>query len=161
MPRTSQTPCSITPRPVRSLGRCFTSMVEHMWANGNAEKSPAPRSGTAAAGDRNSASTGAHTVRCVRARRSNRQPSVSQRNASSVGHEPRVVGRLGKELDVEAGRSAAYIATLNVLAVAKQHLGSLDRVSRVVRLGVSIATPGGDFLEQPKVADAASELLHD
>jgi enamine deaminase RidA (YjgF/YER057c/UK114 family) len=78
----------------------------------------------------------------------------------SVGHEPRVVGRLGKELDVEAGRRAAYIATLNVRAVARQHLSSLDRVSRVVRLGVWIAT-WGDFFEQPKVADAASELLRD
>jgi enamine deaminase RidA (YjgF/YER057c/UK114 family) len=78
----------------------------------------------------------------------------------STGHEPKVVGRLGKELDVEAGRSAAYLAALNVLAVARQHLGSLDRVRHVVRLGVSIAT-WGDFREQIKVADAASELLQD
>lgn len=78
----------------------------------------------------------------------------------TVGHEPKVVGRLGKELDVDAGRGAARIATLNALAVAKQHLGSLDRVSRVVRLGVSIAT-WGDFFNQPKVADAALELLQD
>jgi len=63
-------------------------------------------------------------------------------------------------LDIEAGRKAAYLATLNVLAVARQHLGSLDKVTRVVRLGVSIAT-SGDVRDHPKVADAASELLQD
>src|SRR5213079_2938610 len=48
----------------------------------------------------------------------------------------------------------------NVLAVARQHLGSLDKVKRIVRLGVSVAT-SGDVRDQPKVADAASELLQD
>jgi hypothetical protein len=38
---------------------------------------------------------------------------------------------------VEAGRKAAHLAALNVLAVARQHLGSLDKVTRIVRLGVS------------------------
>src|ERR1700691_4942551 len=56
-----------------------------------------------------------------------------------VNHNPKYVGRLGKELDGEAGRDAAYTAALSVLA-AKKHLGSLDRVTRVVRLGVFIAT---------------------
>jgi enamine deaminase RidA (YjgF/YER057c/UK114 family) len=74
------------------------------------------------------------------------------------GHASKVIGRLGKELDVEAGRNAAYLATLNALAVARQHLGSLDKVSRVVRLGVSIAT-ADEFSEHIGVADAASELL--
>jgi enamine deaminase RidA (YjgF/YER057c/UK114 family) len=59
-----------------------------------------------------------------------------------VDHKPKYVGRLGKELDVEAGRDAAYTAALGVLAAAKDHLGSLDRVTRVVRLGVFIATSG-------------------
>jgi len=77
-----------------------------------------------------------------------------------VNHQPKYVGRLGKELDTEAGRDAAYTAALNVLAAAKEHLGSLDRVTRVVRLGVFIAT-FGDFYEQPKVADAASNLFRD
>jgi enamine deaminase RidA (YjgF/YER057c/UK114 family) len=76
------------------------------------------------------------------------------------GHVARFIGRVGGELDVEAGRQAARLAALNVLAVARQHLGSLDRVTRVVRLGVSIAT-SGDVRDQPKVADAASELLQD
>ena len=61
---------------------------------------------------------------------------------------------------LEAGRDAAYIAALNVLAAAKKHLGSLDRVTRIVRLGVFIAT-SGDFFDQPKVADAVSDLFRD
>jgi enamine deaminase RidA (YjgF/YER057c/UK114 family) len=78
----------------------------------------------------------------------------------AVGHEPRFVGRLGKEFDVEQGREAARIATLNVLSAARKHLGSLDKVTKVVKLGVYLATEG-DFFAQPKVADAASELLRD
>src|SRR3989440_236076 len=76
------------------------------------------------------------------------------------GHAAKFVGRVGAELDVEAGRKAAHLAALNVLAVARQHLGSLDKVTRIVRLGVSVAT-SGDVRDQPKVADAASELLQD
>src|SRR4051812_21481163 len=70
------------------------------------------------------------------------------------------IGRVGAELDVDAGRKAAHLAALNALAVARQHLGSLDRVTRVVRLGVSIAT-SGDVRDHPKVADGASQLLQD
>jgi enamine deaminase RidA (YjgF/YER057c/UK114 family) len=77
-----------------------------------------------------------------------------------VNHKPKFIGRLGKELDAEAGRDAAYTAALNVLAAAREHLGSLDRVTRVVRLGVFIAT-SGDFFDQPKVADAVSDLFQD
>ena len=76
------------------------------------------------------------------------------------GREPKFVGRLGAELDVETGRKAARLAALNALAVVREYLGSLDKVRRVVRLGVSVAT-SGDVRDQPKVADAASELLQD
>lgn len=74
------------------------------------------------------------------------------------GRNAKFVGRVGAELDVEAGRQAAQLAVRNALAVARQHLGSLDRVTRVVRLGVSVATVG-DVRDQPKAADGASELL--
>jgi enamine deaminase RidA (YjgF/YER057c/UK114 family) len=77
-----------------------------------------------------------------------------------VDHKPKYLGRLGKELDTEAGRDAARAAGLSGLAAARRHLGSLDRISRVVRLGVFIAT-FGDFFDQPKVADGASDLLGD
>ena len=78
----------------------------------------------------------------------------------TVGREAKFVGRLGAELDVKAGREAAHLAALNALAVARGHLGSLDKITRIVRLGVMVATCG-DVRDQPKVADAASELLQD
>ena len=76
----------------------------------------------------------------------------------TVGRTAKFIGRVGAELDVEEGRQAAQLAALNVLAVARQHLGSLDKVTRIVRLGVSVATVG-DFRDQPKVADGASDVL--
>src|SRR5712692_4292769 len=76
------------------------------------------------------------------------------------GRGAKFIGRVGAELDVGAGREAAKLAALNVLAVVRQHLGSLDKVTRIVRLGVSVAT-SGDVRDQPKVADAASQLLQD
>ena len=78
----------------------------------------------------------------------------------TVGHEAKFIGRLGAELDVEACYKAARLAALNAFAVARQHLGSLDNVTRIVRLGVAVAT-SGDVRDQPKVADGASELLQD
>ncbi len=76
------------------------------------------------------------------------------------GHGAKFTGRVGAELDVETGHKAARLAALNALAVARQHLGSLDKVTRIVRLGVAVAT-SGDVREQPRVADGASELLQD
>jgi len=76
------------------------------------------------------------------------------------GGTPKFLGRLGGELSVEDGRRATRLAALNALALVKEHLGSLDRVTRVVRLGISLATTP-EFREHPKVADAASELLVD
>ena len=67
-------------------------------------------------------------------------------------------GRLGVEVDLATARAAARLAALNVLAVARQQLGSLDKITRVVKLGVSVAT-FGDVRDQPRVADAASDLL--
>jgi enamine deaminase RidA (YjgF/YER057c/UK114 family) len=78
----------------------------------------------------------------------------------TVGREAKFTGRIGAELDVETGRKAAHLAALNALAVAQQHLGSLDKVKRIVRLGVLVAT-SGDVREHPKIADGASELLQE
>ena len=78
----------------------------------------------------------------------------------TVGREAKFIGRIGAELDVQTGWQAAYLAAPNGLAVARQHLGSLDKVTRIVRLGVLVAT-SGDVREQPKIADGASELLQD
>ena len=52
------------------------------------------------------------------------------------------------------------MAAVNVLAVAREHLGSLNKVVRVVRLSVFLAT-AGDVFDEPRVADGASELLRD
>ena len=71
---------------------------------------------------------------------------------------PRFLGRIGGNLSIEDGRQATRLAALNALALAKEHLGSLDRVTRVVRLGISLVTTP-EFRDHPKVADAASELL--
>src|SRR6266436_4010355 len=54
----------------------------------------------------------------------------------TAGSGAKFIGRLGAELDVEACHEAARLAALNGLAVARQHLGALDKVKRIVRLGV-------------------------
>jgi enamine deaminase RidA (YjgF/YER057c/UK114 family) len=74
------------------------------------------------------------------------------------GGIPQYIGRIGAELSVEDARNAARLAALNALALARQHLGSLDRVTRVVRLTVTQATTP-EFRDHAKVADGASELL--
>jgi enamine deaminase RidA (YjgF/YER057c/UK114 family) len=79
---------------------------------------------------------------------------------ATSGHAAAVVGVVGKDLDVNAGREAAHTAALNALALTRKQLGSLNRVSHVVRLGVYVAaTP--EFTDHAKVADAASDLLRD
>jgi len=75
-----------------------------------------------------------------------------------IDRKPQFLGRLGGELSVEEGRKAAELATLSALSAVREHLGSLDKVTGVAKLGVYIATEG-DFREHPKVADGASELL--
>jgi enamine deaminase RidA (YjgF/YER057c/UK114 family) len=74
------------------------------------------------------------------------------------GGVPQFLGRIGADLSVEDGRRATRLAALNAVALAREHLGSLDRVTRVVRLGVSLVTTP-EFRDHPKVADAASELM--
>jgi len=74
------------------------------------------------------------------------------------GGQPKFIGRVGAELNVESGQQAAHVAALNVIAVTREHLGSLNKVARIVRLSVFIAT-GGEVANLPKVADGASELL--
>ena len=74
------------------------------------------------------------------------------------GGVPKFQGRIGADISLEGGRSAARLAALNAVALAKQHLGSLDRVTRIVRLTVSLATTP-EFRDHAKVADGASELL--
>jgi enamine deaminase RidA (YjgF/YER057c/UK114 family) len=67
-------------------------------------------------------------------------------------------GKLGKELTVEQGYEAARLTLLNALAMVRQELGTLDRVTRVVRLTGHVASAEG-FTQQPAVINGASDLL--
>lgn len=84
--------------------------------------------------------------------------------AFTSGHGPQradgsyVVGRLGSDLDVDEGREAARLTAVALMATLRSELGSLDRVSRIVKLlGMVNSAPG--FTRQPAVIDGASELL--
>jgi enamine deaminase RidA (YjgF/YER057c/UK114 family) len=67
-------------------------------------------------------------------------------------------GRLGENLSVKEGQEAARIASLNALAAARQHLRTLDRLKKLVKLTILIATTE-QFADHPAVADGASELF--
>ncbi len=69
-----------------------------------------------------------------------------------------IKGRLGDDLDLEAGTAAARRCGVMLLAQMKAALGSLARVERVIKLGVFVASRP-DFTDQPKVANGASELM--
>jgi enamine deaminase RidA (YjgF/YER057c/UK114 family) len=71
---------------------------------------------------------------------------------------PHFIGKVGGELTTQDGYAAARAACLNGLAVAKEALGSLEKVAHVVKLAVYVAV-ADTFLEHPKAADGASELL--
>ena len=69
-----------------------------------------------------------------------------------------VTGRLGENLSLEEGQEAARLCGLMVLAQVRAALGGFDRVRRIVKLGVFVnSTP--DYIDQPKVANGASELM--
>ncbi|HKR93043.1 RidA family protein [Novosphingobium sp.] len=69
-----------------------------------------------------------------------------------------VTGRLGEGVTLEAGIEAAQACGVMILAQLKAALGSLDRVERVVKLGAFVNSTGA-FIDQPKVANGASELM--
>ena len=69
-------------------------------------------------------------------------------------------GRLGLDMDVETGYLAARQTGLAILATLRNHLGSLDRVRRLVKLfGLVRCTES--FTEQPAVINGCSELFRD
>jgi enamine deaminase RidA (YjgF/YER057c/UK114 family) len=67
-------------------------------------------------------------------------------------------GKLGCDLMVEQGMEASRLALLNALAIAKQELGTLDRITRVVKVVGYVASAEG-FVQQPQVLNGASDLL--
>ena len=69
-----------------------------------------------------------------------------------------LMGRLGDDVSLEQGTAAAQACGLMILAQLKAALGSLSRIERVVKLGAFVNSTG-DFTDQPKVANGASELM--
>ena len=69
-----------------------------------------------------------------------------------------ITGTLGGDMDIEGGQEAAGRCGIMLLAQMKQALGSLDRVERIVKLGVFVASSSA-FTDQPKVANGASVLM--
>jgi enamine deaminase RidA (YjgF/YER057c/UK114 family) len=67
-------------------------------------------------------------------------------------------GRLGEDVTMEEGIGWARRCALQALAALRAELGSLDRVTRIVRVGVFVAAPEG-FIESSKVANGASDVL--
>lgn len=87
-----------------------------------------------------------------------------ERTLYTSGHGPLradgtyITGKLGADMEVAAGRDAARQTGLAILATVKEHLGSLDRVKRVIKvLGMVNATP--DFGDHPQVINGFSELM--
>lgn len=74
--------------------------------------------------------------------------------------ETLVLGKLGADLDIEAGRRAARFAAISALATIRSALGTLDAVKQIVSVrGVVNATP--DFMSHTQVIDGASEVFVD
>jgi enamine deaminase RidA (YjgF/YER057c/UK114 family) len=72
----------------------------------------------------------------------------------------RIIGRLGEDMDLDGGIAAARRCGIMLLAQMKAALGSLDRVERIVKLGVFVNS-APSFVDHPKVANGASELMQD
>lgn len=69
-----------------------------------------------------------------------------------------IIGRIGSELNIEEGKLAARQVGLTMLSTIKTHIGSLDRIKRVIKvLGMVNCTP--DFQRHPYVINGCSELF--
>lgn len=69
-----------------------------------------------------------------------------------------MVGRVGLDLDLAAGKAAARQTGLTILATARRLLGSLDTIERVVKIfGMVSCTP--EFRDHPQVINGCSELF--
>lgn len=77
----------------------------------------------------------------------------------SITPDGLIAGKLGADLDIERGQQAAHACAVNLIAQVKAACGGdLDRLTRVVKLGAFVnSTP--DFVDQPKVANGASDLM--
>jgi len=71
-----------------------------------------------------------------------------------------IQGKLGQEVSIEEGQQAARVALLNSLACVRSVTGSLDAITRIVKLNGSVASAAG-FTAQPQVVNGASLLLEE
>lgn len=69
-------------------------------------------------------------------------------------------GRLGDDLDIAAGQAAAKQVGLAILATVRAHLGTLDRVVRLIKV-LGMVNSTADFAEHPKVINGFSDLMVD
>jgi enamine deaminase RidA (YjgF/YER057c/UK114 family) len=75
-----------------------------------------------------------------------------------TGGEVKFKGKVGRDITIEQGQQAARLCVVNALAQLKQFLGSLDRISRIVKVtGFVSCEPS--FTDHPKVVNGASDLL--
>jgi enamine deaminase RidA (YjgF/YER057c/UK114 family) len=68
------------------------------------------------------------------------------------------LGRVGEDLDLEAGRAAAHQTGLAILATVRDQLGSLDKVVRLVKV-LGLVNSTHDFVDHPKVINGFSDLM--
>lgn len=69
-----------------------------------------------------------------------------------------ITGRVGENMDIEGGYEAARQTGLAMLATLRAHLGSLDRVQRVIKT-LGFVNSANDFVDQPKVINGCSDLF--
>ncbi|MFB9979407.1 RidA family protein [Mesorhizobium kowhaii] len=67
-------------------------------------------------------------------------------------------GLLGRDVDTAAGKDAAKYCAINILAQAKAALGDLEKIRRLVKITVFVASTA-DYVEQHLVANGASDFL--
>lgn len=67
-------------------------------------------------------------------------------------------GLLGRDVDTAAGKEAAKLCAINILAQAKAAIGDLEKIRRLVKITVFVAS-APDFTEQHLVANGASDFL--
>jgi enamine deaminase RidA (YjgF/YER057c/UK114 family) len=75
-----------------------------------------------------------------------------------VNGEMTHTGRIGESRDIAYGQAAARVCALNLLAVANEQIGDLDKISRIVQLNGFVNGVAG-FADSPSVINGASDTL--
>ena len=78
----------------------------------------------------------------------------------AAGPDGRITGRLGEDMDLDGGYSAARYCGINLIAQCKSALGDLAKITRVVKLG-GFVNAAPDFVDIPKVINGCSDLMVD